>query len=208
MAPSHAECPLQVQPVRHLCFWPTGCKSDVPMTFSGSVNWLQHLTELREDCQFVVQGHDSGPVRWERCPGPGRWGRASCPAPTSFLSFTATFPERIVCNQSPLPLLPASLSIPNSLSSSPLHGDSSCPPLEGHPAASCPILWSVLVLFPAMRAVFDAAEGPFLHGTPSLGSPSNLLTTSVHSSPLRPPPQHRTTQGPALGPLPTHSRAQ
>ena len=64
--------PLQMlvtSPGCHLCFWPTGYKSEVPKTpSSGLINLLEQLTELREtfyllDHQFIIQGYNSGTAR-------------------------------------------------------------------------------------------------------------------------------------------------
>lgn len=51
----------------HLCFWPTGYKSEAPTTLPG-FNLLEGLIELSEtfyflECQLLIKGHNSGTIR-------------------------------------------------------------------------------------------------------------------------------------------------
>ena len=88
-APSHRTAPATpISPDCYLRFWPTGYKSEVPMTpSSGLINLLEWFTELREtfyflDHQFITKGYNSGTAQWRSCikQGMGRGWRASMPS--------------------------------------------------------------------------------------------------------------------------------
>ena len=54
----------------HLCFWPTGYRSELPMTSSlGSINFELRKPVYSLDHWFVMKGCKSGTVRWKSCIG-------------------------------------------------------------------------------------------------------------------------------------------
>lgn len=69
-------------PSCYLCFWPTGCKSEVPITgFLCSVNFLEQLSGLRKSLYslvywYITKIYNSGTAD-EEMPGARYWCRAS-----------------------------------------------------------------------------------------------------------------------------------
>lgn len=78
------------RPACHLYFWPTGYKSEVPMSpTSGSIHFLERIPELGETFylpyhKFMIKGSNSGTARWKTRTGQA-WERASVPPPGATL---------------------------------------------------------------------------------------------------------------------------